>query len=92
MYLEQREHKKSLAICFSNDTCRITPFRKARSFFLSYLLAIALVQAYASARMAESTLLGLNGEPNIYECAYVDSQVRRFELWWMFEGPISPLP
>jgi malate dehydrogenase len=25
--------------------------------------------------MAESTLLGLNGEPNIYECAFVQSEV-----------------
>lgn len=33
------------------------------------------VQAYAAARMAESVLLGLNGEPNIYECAFVQSDV-----------------
>lgn len=26
--------------------------------------------------MAESVLLGLNGEPNIYECAFVASEVR----------------
>lgn len=25
--------------------------------------------------MAESTLMGLNGEPNIYECSYVQSDV-----------------
>lgn len=25
--------------------------------------------------MAESVLLGLNGEPNIYECAFVASEV-----------------
>lgn len=25
--------------------------------------------------MAESTLLGLNGEPNVYECAYVATNV-----------------
>ncbi|KXZ44285.1 hypothetical protein GPECTOR_70g516 [Gonium pectorale] len=34
-----------------------------------------LSMAYAAARMAESTLLGLNGEPNIYECAFVQSDV-----------------
>ncbi|KAG2483831.1 hypothetical protein HYH03_017354 [Edaphochlamys debaryana] len=34
-----------------------------------------LSMAYAAARMAESTLLGLNGEPNIYECAFVASEV-----------------
>lgn len=34
-----------------------------------------LSMAYAAARMAESTLLGLNGEPNIYECTFVQSDV-----------------
>ncbi|KAG1674612.1 hypothetical protein FOA52_001861 [Chlamydomonas sp. UWO 241] len=34
-----------------------------------------LSMAYAGARMAESVLLGLNGEPNIYECAFVQSDV-----------------
>eukprot|EP00775_Hariotina_reticulata_P005942 gene5942-6181_t len=34
-----------------------------------------LSMAYAAARMAESTLLGLQGEPNMFECAFVDSQV-----------------
>jgi len=34
-----------------------------------------LSMAYAAARMSESILLGLNGEPNIYECAYVQSDV-----------------
>uniref|UniRef100_A0A7S3VRQ4 malate dehydrogenase n=2 Tax=Dunaliella tertiolecta TaxID=3047 RepID=A0A7S3VRQ4_DUNTE len=34
-----------------------------------------LSMAYAAARMAESTLMGLNGEPNIYECSYVQSDV-----------------
>jgi hypothetical protein len=33
------------------------------------------MQAYAAARMTESVLLGLNGEPNIYECAFVQSEV-----------------
>ena len=32
--------------------------------------------AYAAARMAESTLLGLQGEPNITECAFVQTEVR----------------
>lgn len=34
-----------------------------------------LSMAYAAARMAESTLLGLTGEPNIYECTFVQSDV-----------------
>ena len=34
-----------------------------------------LSMAYAAARMAESTLLGLQGEPNMFECAFVDSEV-----------------
>lgn len=29
--------------------------------------------------MAESVLLGLNGEPNIYECAFVASEVRSLQ-------------
>jgi malate dehydrogenase len=32
-----------------------------------------LSMAYAAARMAESTLLGLAGEPSVYECAFVES-------------------
>lgn len=32
-----------------------------------------LSMAYAAARMAESTLLGLAGEPAVYECAFVQS-------------------
>lgn len=35
-----------------------------------------LSMAYAAARMAESTLLALTGEANIYECTYVQSDVR----------------
>ena len=50
------------------DRCR--PQRLACS-----RISPSLVQAYAAARMAESTLLGLNGEPNIYECAFVQSDV-----------------
>lgn len=34
-----------------------------------------LSMAYAAARMAESTLLGMQGEPNMYECAFVQSDV-----------------
>lgn len=34
-----------------------------------------LSMAYAAARMAESTLLAMSGEPNIYECAYVESDL-----------------
>lgn len=34
-----------------------------------------LLQAYAAARMAESVLLGLDGNEDIYECAFVDSSV-----------------
>jgi malate dehydrogenase len=36
-----------------------------------------LSMAYAAARMAESCLLGLEGEADIYECAYVESNVTR---------------
>ena len=36
-----------------------------------------LSMAYAAARMAESTLLGLSGEANIYECTFVESKARR---------------
>lgn len=38
-------------------------------------------QAYAAARMAESTLLGMSGEPNVYECAYVSSDVSVGWVW-----------
>ena len=31
--------------------------------------------AYAAARMAESVLLGLAGEPNVVECTFVQSSV-----------------
>eukprot|EP00879_Flechtneria_rotunda_P024504 GHRR01025980.1.p1 GENE.GHRR01025980.1~~GHRR01025980.1.p1 ORF type:complete len:236 (+),score=71.36 GHRR01025980.1:279-986(+) len=34
-----------------------------------------LSMAYAAARMAESTLLGMQGEPNMLECAFVQSDV-----------------
>jgi len=34
-----------------------------------------LSMAYAAARMAESCLLGLQGEPDIYECAFVQSDL-----------------
>jgi len=34
-----------------------------------------LSMAYAAARMAESCLLGLQGEPDIYECAFVQSNL-----------------
>lgn len=37
--------------------------------------------AYAAARMAESTLLGLQGEPNMYECAFVQSDVSPVNHW-----------
>jgi malate dehydrogenase len=32
-------------------------------------------QAYAAARFAESVLRGLEGEPDVYEAAYVESKV-----------------
>jgi len=35
------------------------------------------VQAYAAARMAESVLLGLDGNDDIWECAYVESSVTK---------------
>lgn len=31
--------------------------------------------AYAAARMAESVLLGMAGEPNVVECTYVESSL-----------------
>lgn len=34
-----------------------------------------LSMAYAGARMAESVLLGLNGEPGVEECTYVESSL-----------------
>ena len=34
-------------------------------------------QAYAAARMAESCLLGLAGNQDIWECAYVESNVTK---------------
>jgi malate dehydrogenase len=40
-----------------------------------------LSMAYAAARMAESTLLGLQGEPNMYECAFVQSDVSGCVGW-----------
>lgn len=36
-----------------------------------------LSMAYAAARMAESVLLGLDGNDDIWECAYVDSSVTK---------------
>lgn len=36
---------------------------------------ICWLQAYAAARMAESCLLGLQDEPDIYECAYIQSDL-----------------
>ena len=41
----------------------------------------ACVQAYAAARMAESVLLGLDGNDDIYECAYVDSSVTKLPFF-----------
>lgn len=35
------------------------------------------LQAYAAARMAESVLLGLDGSDDIWECAYVESDVTK---------------
>jgi len=39
-----------------------------------------LSMAYAAARMAESTLLGLAGEPSVFECAFVDSTVSAWDF------------
>lgn len=33
------------------------------------------MQAYAAARFTESVLRGLEGEPDVYEAAYVESKV-----------------
>ena len=42
--------------------------------FLNSILG-ACAQAYAAARFAESVLRGLEGEPDVYEAAYVESKV-----------------
>ena len=34
------------------------------------------VQAYAAARFAESCIRALDGDSDVYECAYVQSEVR----------------
>ena len=48
---------------------------------IACLPACLPLQAYSAARMAESTLLAMNGEPNIYECAYVASEVGGEPAW-----------
>lgn len=40
-------------------------------------------QAYAAARFAESCMRGLDGDSDVYECAYVQS-----EVWMTFD--VSP--
>ena len=37
--------------------------------------ALCTLQAYAAARFSESVLRGLEGEPDVYEAAYVESTV-----------------
>ncbi len=39
------------------------------------------MQAYAAARMAESVLLGLDGNDDIWECAYVESSVTKLPFF-----------
>lgn len=39
------------------------------------------VQAYAAARMAESVLLGLDGNDDIWECAFVESSVTKLPFF-----------
>lgn len=39
------------------------------------------MQAYAAARMAESVLLGLDGNEDIYECAFVESSVTKLPFF-----------
>ncbi len=40
------------------------------------------LQAYAAARFAESCMRALDGDPDVYECAYVQSEVAYpFCLW-----------
>jgi hypothetical protein len=51
----------------------VEKYRKIKELDSSF--TYIFLQAYAAARMAESTLMGLNGEPNIYECSYVQSDV-----------------
>lgn len=47
------------------------------------------VQAYAAARMAESVLLGLDGNEDIYECAYVESSVTKLPFFASKVGSIG---
>lgn len=44
-------------------------------------VSLECMQAYAAARMAESVLLGLDGNDDIYECAYVDSSVTKLPFF-----------
>jgi hypothetical protein len=57
-------------------------------------------QAYAAARFSESVLRGLEGEPDVYEAAYVESTVTelpyfaskvRLGLPWRIQSCISPV-
>jgi len=40
-----------------------------------------VVQAYAAARFAESCMRGLDGDADVYECAYVESDVSERGVW-----------
>ena len=44
--------------------------------YLPYCVVFLCLQAYAAARFAESCMRALDGDSDVYECAYVQSDVR----------------
>lgn len=43
--------------------------------FVYFVSISGIFQAYAAARFAESCMRGLDGDTDVYECAYVQSEV-----------------
>lgn len=62
------EERSSLTVRIQNAGTEVVEAKAGKG-------SATLSMAYAAARMAESTLLGLQGEPNVYECAFVESDV-----------------
>ena len=42
------------------------------------------VQAYAAARFAESCIRALDGDSDVYECAYVQSEVQTMGILFVY--------
>ena len=68
-------------IVLTNDTsCLLPPLARPAQHHLSASpspptpLCVSY-QAYAAARFAESCMRGLDGDPDVYECTYVQSEV-----------------